>query len=506
MMLEKINESKNYRLDLDFDCISWALNKSAIIAITDDLGKIVYVNEEFCRISKYSENELIGQNHRILKSDYHPNSFYDSLWKTISNGYVWEGEIKNRAKDGSYYWVKTKIFPFLGSNGKIEKYVSIRIDITKQKVLEEKLTDSLQTIKESTKYLSLYEHSPVMYRTINYDGTILDCNDNYANRFGYTKSEIIGKSIFEFVAPESLEQIRISFKTWKNTGKVKNSIMWFMTKNYEFFPGLISATNLYDHAGRMIGSNSVISDLSDLHKAKTQIEDLKIQRLTVIGEMGSRLAHDILNPMSIIKNTSQLLQKKLEKYADSSINNYLVMISRSSDRILYQLNDVLQFLRSTPICITTNSLLEILHLAIGATRDSDKLEILIPKIDTTILCDKQKFIVIFVNLFTNAIQAMNAKGKIVVMVESDDDYHLIKIQDSGPGILDDDLPKIFEPLFTTKQQGTGLGLVSCKKIIEEHKGDIWVERNPTVFVIKIPKNLDMARKNPSTQNGSDKSC
>jgi len=162
-LLENMNLIKKQQEDLSN--FKEALDKSANVIITDTTGNIVYVNDDFCKVSKFSREELLGQNPRIVNSHYHNKEFFKNMWETILEGKTWKGDIKNKAKDGSYYWSKATIAPLLGDDGEPEQFIAIHTDITNQKILEEKLSEALKNVKESE--LQKEEFSSMMTHELN---------------------------------------------------------------------------------------------------------------------------------------------------------------------------------------------------------------------------------------------------------------------------------------------------------------------------------------------------
>ena len=218
-----------------------------------------------------------------------------------------------------------------------------------------------------------------------------------------------------------------------------------------------------------------------------QSELFKAERLSAIGEMSARIAHDMRNPLSIIKNSIELVKLKHSEHIPLDVYNLFTSIDNASSRLVFQLDDVLNFVRSSSLDCSQHSLGQILDSSIHEIVIPDQIIINKPNNDIHLFCDGEKIKAVITNLIMNAIQAMDSQGTITVQFfESNDDVRFT-IQDTGSGIPKNLIDKIFEPLFTTKSRGTGLGLPAVKMIIQQHQGTITVSNNPTVFSVTVPK-------------------
>jgi signal transduction histidine kinase len=220
---------------------------------------------------------------------------------------------------------------------------------------------------------------------------------------------------------------------------------------------------------------------------KTQ-DLIKAEKFTVIGELAARLAHDLRNPLSVIKNTMDIMRAKPNMRIEEKLQHF-GRFDRAIQRMTHQIDDVLNFVKRSELMLQQTSLLSIVDGAIGNTMIPPDVVISKPYTDVPINCDSRKIEAVFSNLITNAIQAMEDKGEIKMRI-TDLSYSVqIEFEDTGPGIPSEIQPKVFDPLFTTKQTGTGLGLSICKNIVEQHGGTLTVKSPPTIFTVRLPKNV-----------------
>ena len=235
------------------------LHESAIVSETDVQGNITFVNDTFCKISGYSREELIGNNHRMLKSGRQSDTIFEDLWKTISSGKIWSGEVCNKKKDGGYYWVKSTIVPIAGKDGKPAKYVSVRFDITEQKLMYEDLrehmeelasheeelkqtfeelavtNEQLMSVQADLKSQVMAINNAAIVSVTDVQGNIIYVNDMFCTISGYTKDELIGKN--HRMLKSGKQPDAIFDDLWKtiSSGKVWRGLVLNKAKDGSFY-------------------------------------------------------------------------------------------------------------------------------------------------------------------------------------------------------------------------------------------------------------------------------
>lgn len=249
----------------------YSLDESSIIAYTDKFGIITSVNDNFCKISKYKKEELIGKTHRIINSKHHSKAFFTGLWKTISSGNVWRGEIKNKAKDGSYYWVYTTIVPFLDENNEPFQYLAIRFDITNQKKAEESAFDLLKQRN------NILESISDAFYSLDKNWNITYFNKEAENLLKRKSEEVLGKNLWKEFALAKGTKLEERYRNVAKTGKLETFEYWYPGDGswYEI--------NAYPFKG---GVSAFFKNIDNRKKAEEELQKAYDEKHNILESIG----------------------------------------------------------------------------------------------------------------------------------------------------------------------------------------------------------------------------
>ncbi len=249
--------------------------------------------------------------------------------------------------------------------------------------------------------------------------------------------------------------------------------------------------------GIIILNEKTKSDFLNRQKTVKLEKDVMIERLSAIGNLSSRLAHDLRNPLSVISTDFSIMKRKHPELDQDSVGR----IERGIERIDHQVQSVMDFIKLKPSLLENHSALELLKYVLDTMRIQKDIKVNLPDNDSQIFCDKEQCEILFYNLIFNAVQELEKKGgTISIRIIEQDNSIIMEFEDSGLGIPKANLEKIFEPLFTTKQRGTGLGLASCKNIMGQFGGKISVKTNPTIFTLVFQRKMKTVKNYSGKKN------
>lgn len=495
----KIKERTNEITDIQF-----ALDESAIVAITDHKGIISFVNEKFESISKYTKEELLGQDHRILNSGHHSKEFMKELWKTIANGKVWKGTIKNKAKDGTFYWVDTTIVPFKNEDGKPYQYVAIRHDVTKEKELLEELS-----------YLSNFQngllngtnHSII---ATNPEGTIVSFNKGAEDLLGYAAEELINKEspailhdINEIVERSQVltEELGVDIPPGfdvfvykaRELGVADDNEWTYIRKDGKRIPMFLSITALRNSSDELIGYLGIGTDITERQAFVQEIQAKNKE----LDQFAYIVTHDLKAPLRAISTLSDFIEEDLEgKLEDDVLRNFEMLKSRVT-RMEGLINGILEYSRIGRITVKKErfSTTEAVDDVISGIEMKPNFEIVVDNKMPEIEYNRIQFEQVMQNLVGNGFKYHDKEsGTVEVKYKDLGDFHEFSVIDDGPGIEEKYHDRIFT-IFQTLQsrdeiESTGVGLSIVKKIIEEYGGIIRVESElgkGSKFIFTVPK-------------------
>ncbi len=260
-----------------------ALDEHAIVSIADTTGNITYVNEKFCEVSGYHSDELVGRNHRIVKSERHPPEFYDEMWNTITQGNVWQGEVCNRSKGGDEYWVRSTIVPFLDERGLPYQYVSIRTDITAMKAAKLAIT------AHESELNSILNNVPALIWYKDRDSRIVRANQSAAALAGLSPEAMAGRPHTDFFPPEAVERYRADDLQVLQSGEPLLDLRETIRDEDTVRHFRVDRVPYRDAAGEVIGLIVVAHDVTQQEEAERAllVNEERLRRSQTFANIGT---------------------------------------------------------------------------------------------------------------------------------------------------------------------------------------------------------------------------
>jgi PAS domain S-box-containing protein len=461
------------------------LNQHAIISVANCAGTITEVNDAFCLISGYSRAELLGKNHRIVNSGMHPPEFWVGMWQSISKGEPWHAVVCNRSKNGALYWVDTTVAPFLDNDGSIEKYISIRTDVSAAKELEANLRMARDQLSKAadvaqlgiwtwnihdnslvfdSRMRSLYEHAD------NNDWRSRVHPDDIDVIDAKLQAAIAGSDVFESV-----------FRIYSRSGEIR----------YIHATGKVER----DATGKVLLVTGINRDITAQHEAQEVLRTAKAaadQANLAKSEFLANISHELRTPMNAILGMLTLLGKT---ELNSKQADYATKSEGAAYKLLRLLDELLDFskieagkMTLDPQPFATKQLLREISMILANNLKSKQVELLFdidPRLPQQLYGDAMRLQQVLINLGGNAVK-FTAQGEIrltikVLALDAAKVTLQFALSDSGIGIAAESQALIFsgftqaEASITRRFGGTGLGLAISQRLVALMGGELKVE-------------------------------
>jgi PAS domain S-box-containing protein len=487
----------------------YALDESSIVTITDQLGIIKYVNENFCKKTKYSNEELLGQDYRIISSGQYSKEFMGNLWATITNGKIWKGDLKNKAKDGTIYWADTTIVPFLNEEGKPYQHIAIQSDITERKTGVEALNRS------ETRFRKIFDSKIIGFLFCDSKGNIIEANDFFLDIIGYTREDLVQGHVdwVNMTPPEYVPIDQLALEQIQSTGTSQPFEKEYIRKDGNRVPVLICAASI--DGNNPDKSVAYIMDISERKKAEEEIRILnetlekKVADRTLQLELANKeletfsysVAHDLRAPLRAIHGYTNILSSEYANNFDNDAKEMMNSVLGNAKKMGQLIDDLLAFSKmgKKKLQVSIIDMNEIADTTLQSLRNSSSFKAKVTVHTLLPACaDKNLILQVFFNLISNALKYSKMKSNPEIEINSfyERDKVVYYVKDNGVGFdmkYSDKLFGVFERLHdATEFEGTGVGLALVKRIITRHGGSVWAEAETgkgAQFYFSLPKKM-----------------